>query len=631
MLTWEPPPATGLGDRMGAWMVLLALGRLRNETVWLNWAPGWFRLPARIAADSQAALGCISFPSFARLQPEGGAAVRSIPLMWHKRQGGFAARPKPGVSVTARVRGGFNSVPHLMFGVWNRTDLLPPRSTAFTWRDYLHAYHEMAQLVRVRPACAPPIAQQQPAEPEEAAVEAAGTRLRMYVHLRRTDRGGEDDVRLGGAKGRGTRSRFEVQTHDAIRSLLEELTRQVTTSLTSTSLGGLASPSPHLDLTLASPSPHLRLSFALKSNRHPRSRPNPHPNPHPNPRPNPHPHSRPHPAPQLAPDGASTLVGDTTTGGSLAAAVECATSCPARPPSFLRCTHAAHTPHTHCAQQHRAAAYRRWVVLSDDMAHAHAALQLIANASVQAGARVRGVAHRAHAAPANHSTWNFFSFRGASGIVQSCIRDGWSSHSHVEKRRLGGGHPSNVGSRPFPVPALALLAPGGAPEPDERLRPHPARAGQRRRALASNPRLPQFVVSATPGPTRALLFSAYEWLLITPRSYSSIPALMWDVPLYSVRRYSCPCACACACPCACVCAWGLLWLAEFHLSIHLSGHKAFLGPEEVKGVTACTCGVVRCMRTYHAGARGCPRKVRGHGALPTARPCARRTPHLCAA
>ena len=234
---------------MGAWMVLLALGRLRNETVWLNWAPGWFRLPARIAADSQAALGCISFPSFARLQPEGGAAVRSIPLMWHKRQGGFAARPKPGVSVTARVRGGFNSVPHLMFGVWNRTDLLPPRSTAFTWRDYLHAYHEMAQLVRVRPACAPPIAQQQPAEPEEAAVEAAGTRLRMYVHLRRTDRGGEDDVRLGGAKGRGTRSRFEVQTHDAIRSLLEELTRQA-----STRLRALPSPCPYLALTLPSPS-----------------------------------------------------------------------------------------------------------------------------------------------------------------------------------------------------------------------------------------------------------------------------------------------------------------------------------------------------------------------------------------
>ena len=67
MISWEPPPATGLGDRMGAWMVLLALGRLRNETVWLNWAPGWFRLPARIAADSQAALGCISFPSIARL------------------------------------------------------------------------------------------------------------------------------------------------------------------------------------------------------------------------------------------------------------------------------------------------------------------------------------------------------------------------------------------------------------------------------------------------------------------------------------------------------------------------------------------------------------------------------------
>ena len=306
---------------MGAWMVLLALGRLRNETVWLNWAPGWFRLPARIAADSQAALGCISFPSIARLQPEGGTAVRSIPLMWHKRKGGFVARPKPGISVTARVRGGFNSVPHLMFGVWNRTDLLPPRPTAFTWRDYLHAYHEMAQLVRVRPACAPPIALQR-AEPLEAAEEAASTRLRLFVHLRRTDRGGEDDVRLGGAKGRGARSRFEVQTHDAIRSLLEELTRQ------------------------------------------------------------------------LAHDGASARVGDGTTGGSLAAAVE-------------------------------------WVVLSDDMAHARAALQLIGNASVQARARARGVAHRAHAAPANHSTWSFFSFRHASGIVQSCIRDGWSSYSSI--------------------------------------------------------------------------------------------------------------------------------------------------------------------------------------------------------
>ena len=46
MLTWSPPPATGLGDRMGGWMVLFALGWLRNESVWLNWAPGWFRLPA---------------------------------------------------------------------------------------------------------------------------------------------------------------------------------------------------------------------------------------------------------------------------------------------------------------------------------------------------------------------------------------------------------------------------------------------------------------------------------------------------------------------------------------------------------------------------------------------------------
>jgi hypothetical protein len=97
------------------------------------------------------------------------------------------------------------------------------------------------------------------------------------------------------------------------------------------------------------------------------------------------------------------------------------------------------------------------VVLSDDMAHARAALQLIGNASVQAGARARGVAHRAHAAPVNHSTWSFFSFRGASGIVQSCIRDGWSSHSHVEKRRLGGAHrsrPPPLSSAPTPTRPL---------------------------------------------------------------------------------------------------------------------------------------------------------------------------------
>ena len=97
MLTWTPPPATGLGDRMGGWMVLLALAKLRNETVWLNWAPGWFRLPARIAQDSQAALACISFPSFAHpTADEGEAAVRSVPLMWHKRTGGFGGRPRPG-------------------------------------------------------------------------------------------------------------------------------------------------------------------------------------------------------------------------------------------------------------------------------------------------------------------------------------------------------------------------------------------------------------------------------------------------------------------------------------------------------------------------------------------------------
>ena len=61
-------------------------------------AAGHQRAPPT-AADSQAALGCISFPSIARLQPEGGTAVRSIPLMWHKRSGGFAGRPRPGVLV----------------------------------------------------------------------------------------------------------------------------------------------------------------------------------------------------------------------------------------------------------------------------------------------------------------------------------------------------------------------------------------------------------------------------------------------------------------------------------------------------------------------------------------------------
>lgn len=286
-------------------MVLFALGWLRNETVWLNWAPGWFRLPPRIAADSQAALDCISFPSFVRLSVVEGESLRSVPL--GVRSLGFAPKPKPGVSVSARVRGGFNSIPHLMYSVWNRTRLVDP--SRFGWRDYVRAYHHVGRLVQVRDACAPPAARQPP--------EVASPRLRIYVHLRRTDRGGEDDVRLGGAKGRGVRTRFEVQTHQAIRTLLDELTVQLVHERTAAAGGGT---------------------------------------------------------------GASVV---------------------------------------------------EWTVMSDSETHARATMALIGNASSGGDGGGGAVTHAVRLAPANFSTWNFFSFSRASGIVQSCIRDGWSSYSSI--------------------------------------------------------------------------------------------------------------------------------------------------------------------------------------------------------
>jgi len=394
MLTWNPPPATGLGDRMGGWMVLFALGWLRNETVWLNWAPGWFRLPARIAADSQAALECISFPDFVRLSVVEGESLRSVPL--GVRSLGFAPKPKPGVSVSARVRGGFNSIPHLMYSVWNRTQLLEPSRSG--WRDYVRAYHRVGRLVQVRDACAPPAASRPP--------EVASPRLRIYVHLRRTDRGGEDDVRLGGAKGRGVRTRFEAQTHRAIRTLLDELTLQLVRERTAAAGGGAGA-------------------------------------------------------------GASVV---------------------------------------------------EWTVMSDSEAHARATMALIANASSGGGGggdggggRGRGggggevtrsggaaVTHAARLAPANFSTWNFFSFARASGIVQSCIRDGWSSYSSIPALMWDVPLYSVHAAVPEKYAAMGHYLPPDM-APDERLvYAQPDAPAFVRRMLAANP------PTATPASTPTL-------------------------------------------------------------------------------------------------------------------------------
>ena len=61
-------PSTGIGDRFGAWMNLLALAALRGERVLLDWPPAWRKLPPAVARDVVDAASRLVFPPHVTLR-----------------------------------------------------------------------------------------------------------------------------------------------------------------------------------------------------------------------------------------------------------------------------------------------------------------------------------------------------------------------------------------------------------------------------------------------------------------------------------------------------------------------------------------------------------------------------------
>ena len=81
-------------------------------------------------------------------------------------------------------------------------------------------------MIKLRPECepAPPVFEAH--TDDLAAPELPGGRLVLFVHLRRTDRGGTDDLRFGKVTvGKATemRAAFEMTTARALRRLIRAL------------------------------------------------------------------------------------------------------------------------------------------------------------------------------------------------------------------------------------------------------------------------------------------------------------------------------------------------------------------------------------------------------------------------
>ena len=208
MLALRLPPQSGLGDRVGTWVNILALGLMRNESVYLNWRLPMKKMPLNVRADSMEGLRCIQFPSYAVNSSVFRAS--SLPTTWipgyrylvygqggvqHERSGREDKHTQ-----------GLELVPHVVYGAWKGLRFLREQSLD----DYMRAYRSVVCQVQLRPSCSHPVGKELAAHNRD--------RLVLFLHLRRTDRGGDTDDRLK-LWGLEKRASFENQTHATVRRL----------------------------------------------------------------------------------------------------------------------------------------------------------------------------------------------------------------------------------------------------------------------------------------------------------------------------------------------------------------------------------------------------------------------------
>ena len=235
MLTLSDGIATGVGDRVGTWMTLLAVGMLRNESVLVNWKMPNPKMPQNIIQDATSAGGCIGFPppavicgiagKSARLMSPGVTSclqakattrhLMTIPSYRRWWTGGKlqCSPTHPPRCLAVNYTLGLEAVPHCVYGAFTFHGLLNI-TRGHTLNRYLHTYRTLASRLWLRPQCRHSFGL------ELASQHAAG-RLVLSVHLRRTDRGGSKDHRVKGAKA--ARQEFDNTTMQQLERLVHLL------------------------------------------------------------------------------------------------------------------------------------------------------------------------------------------------------------------------------------------------------------------------------------------------------------------------------------------------------------------------------------------------------------------------
>ena len=215
-LTLASPPETGLGDRMGTWMALLAVGQMLNMSVLINWKTPLGKMPEHVRNGSSQGGACIDFPSPAIVcgnaigLPTCGATKAHMPLQ---------ALPSfshwwPG---TARMGPhGLECVPHTAYPAYSVKIPLLNRSRGHTLDLYMSTYRILTSRLRLRPECAHPMG-------DEIRAQQDRGRLVLFVHLRRTDKGGETDRTTASAGQRALFHRFENSTFRTIERVVQLL------------------------------------------------------------------------------------------------------------------------------------------------------------------------------------------------------------------------------------------------------------------------------------------------------------------------------------------------------------------------------------------------------------------------
>ena len=166
VLIMNSAPAAGLGDRVGTWLMLLAVGELRNESVLVNWKTPMSKMPSNIVNDSAEAGGCIEFPQPPAIMcgaASGPAGAFPSCLSLRARFPRKAVTPVPAFRYwwslsklvcsrfacsTANYTMGLELVPQVVHGALLRSRLLNASVAAHSLDRYLDAYRALAQRLR---------------------------------------------------------------------------------------------------------------------------------------------------------------------------------------------------------------------------------------------------------------------------------------------------------------------------------------------------------------------------------------------------------------------------------------------------------------------------------------------------